>query len=80
MSAAAARPDAPAAAVGVVNMVPAVAILVGNPLLGLSFSAPGDGRLGFAVLAALWLAAIAAIPRSASGRALLPAAGAAPRR
>jgi hypothetical protein len=47
------RPDAPAAAVGLVNMTAAVTILVGTPLLGLAFSLPGDGRIGFAVVAAL---------------------------
>src|SRR5262249_38293715 len=36
------RPDAPGAAVGVVNMAAAVTILVGTPLLGLSFSLPGE--------------------------------------
>jgi predicted MFS family arabinose efflux permease len=50
------RPDAPAAAVGLVNMVAAVTILVGTPLLGLAFSLPGDGRIGFAAVAALCLA------------------------
>ena len=57
------RPDAPAAAIGFVNMLPAALILVGTPLVGLSFSAPGDGRIGFAVLVALWLAALAAVRR-----------------
>ena len=47
------RPDAPAAAVGFVNMLAAVTILVGTPLLGLTFSLPGDGRIGFLVVAAL---------------------------
>lgn len=61
--ASAARPDAPAAAVGFVNMIAAASILVGNPLLGLGFSAPGDGRIGFAVVAVLWLALLAALPR-----------------
>ena len=51
------RPDAPAAAIGVVNMAAAATILVGTPLLGLAFSLPGDGRVGFAVLALLWAAA-----------------------
>jgi MFS family permease len=60
--AAAARPDAPAAAVGFVNGAGAVAILACTPLLGLAFSLPGDGRLGFIVAAALWLAALAALP------------------
>jgi MFS family permease len=47
------RPDAPGAAVGLVNMVAAVTILVGTPLLGLSFSLPSDGRVGFLIVAAL---------------------------
>lgn len=47
------RPDAPGAAVGFVNMMAAVTILVGTPLLGLTFSLPGDGRIGFLVVAAL---------------------------
>lgn len=56
------RPDAPAAAVGLVNMVAAVTILVGTPLLGLAFSLPGDGRVGFAVVAGLCLATVAVRP------------------
>jgi NNP family nitrate/nitrite transporter-like MFS transporter len=56
------RPDAPSAAVGFVNAVAGAAILVGTPLLGLAFSLPGDGRAGFVVAAALWLAALAAMP------------------
>ena len=47
------RPDAPGAAVGFVNMIAAVTILVGTPLLGLTFSLPGDGRIGFLIVAAL---------------------------
>jgi MFS family permease len=47
------RPDAPGAAVGFVNMLAAVVILVGTPLLGLTFSLPGNGRLGFAAVALL---------------------------
>ncbi|HEV2593440.1 MAG TPA: MFS transporter [Gaiellaceae bacterium] len=57
------RPDAPGAAVGLVNMVAAVTILVGTPLLGLTFSLPGDGRIGFAVVAALWAATALAVRR-----------------
>jgi MFS family permease len=56
------RPDAPAAAVGLVNMVAAVTILAGTPLLGLTFSLPGDGRIGFAVVAALCLATVLVRP------------------
>jgi MFS transporter, NNP family, nitrate/nitrite transporter len=58
------RPDAPGAAVGLVNMAAAVTILVATPLVGLTFSLPGDGRLGFLVVAALWAATAAAVPRA----------------
>ena len=60
------RPDAPGAAVGFVNMAAAVTILVGTPLLGLSFSLPGDGRIGFAVVAALCVATAAVTRRGAA--------------
>jgi MFS family permease len=60
------RPDAPAGAVGFVNGSAAMTILVGTPLLGLSFSLSSDGKLGFAVVAALWLLALALLPRSRS--------------
>jgi MFS family permease len=56
------RPDAPAAAVGFVNGAAAFVTLVGTPLVGLTFSAPGDGRLGFALVGACWLVALALLP------------------
>jgi MFS family permease len=56
------RPDAPAAAVGFVNMIAAVTILVATPLLGLSFSLPGHGRIGFVVVGALWCLASLGVP------------------
>jgi MFS family permease len=56
------RPDSPAAAVGLVNGAASAVILVGTPLLGLSFGLPGDGRAGFGVVAALWVAALLALP------------------
>ena len=56
------RPDAPAAAVGFVNGAAAFVTLVGTPLVGLTFSAPGNGRLGFALVAAGWLVALALLP------------------
>lgn len=56
------RPDAQAAAVGVVNGVACLVILVGTPLLGLAFSLPGGGRLGFAAGACLWLVALLLLP------------------
>ena len=42
------RPDAPGAAIGLVNGSPFSTILVGTPLAGLAFDLPGDGRLAFA--------------------------------
>lgn len=62
--AALARPDAPAAAVGMVNGAASLVAIAGAPLLGLTFSLPGDGRIGFAVVAALWLVALALLPAS----------------
>ena len=49
-----ARPDAPGAAVGAMNIYPVLAIVCGAPLVGLTFSLTGRGRIGFAVLAAAW--------------------------
>jgi predicted MFS family arabinose efflux permease len=64
------RPDAPGAAVGLVNMAAAVTILVGTPLLGLAFSLPGDGRIGFLAVAALAAATgLAVRPRAAASAA-----------
>lgn len=60
--AASARPDQPAAAVGFVNGAASVVVIAGTPLLGLTFSLPGDGRIGFAVVAALWAAALLVLP------------------
>jgi len=60
------RPDAPGAAVGLVNMVAAVTILVGTPLLGLTFSLPGEGRIGFLAVAALCAATALAVSRRAA--------------
>jgi len=56
------RPDAPAAAVGFVNGAAAFVTLVGTPLIGLTFSAPGDGRLGFGIVAAAWAVALLLLP------------------
>jgi MFS transporter, NNP family, nitrate/nitrite transporter len=56
------RPDAPGAAVGMVNALAILVILVGTPLAGLAFSLPGDGRIGFAAIAALWAAALLVLP------------------
>jgi nitrate/nitrite transporter NarK len=64
--AARARPEAPAAAVGLVNMTGAVTILALTPLVGVTFSLPGDGRIGFAAVGVLW--ALAAVSVRRNGR------------
>jgi MFS family permease len=52
------RPDAPGAAVALVNGCAALTILVGTPLAGLAFGLPGDGAVAFAAIAALCLIAL----------------------
>jgi MFS transporter, NNP family, nitrate/nitrite transporter len=52
-----ARPQAAGAAVGAMNIYPVLAIVCGAPLVGLTFSLTGGGRIGFAVVAALWASA-----------------------
>jgi nitrate/nitrite transporter NarK len=59
------RPDRPAAAVGFVNFVANAAIVAGVPLVGLTFSLPGDGRVGLVVVACLWAAALSMLPLAA---------------
>jgi MFS transporter, ACS family, glucarate transporter len=61
--AAAARPDAPGAAVGFINAWASLVIVAGTPLVGLTFSLPGDGRIGFVVAGALAALAALATPR-----------------
>jgi MFS family permease len=61
------RPDAPGAAIGLVNMVAALTILVGTPLVGVSFSLPGEGRLGFAAVAVLWALTALCVPDTRAG-------------
>jgi MFS family permease len=63
--AARARPEAPGAAVGYVNGWASLTILVGTPLVGLTFSLPGDGRIGFVILGVLAAVASLATPRLA---------------
>jgi MFS family permease len=58
------RPDAPAAAVAFVNVWAVLAILVLVPLVGLTFSLPGEGRIGFAAIAIAMGAATLFAPRS----------------
>jgi nitrate/nitrite transporter NarK len=56
------RPDRPAAAVGFVNFAANAAAVVGVPLVGLTFSLPGDGRVGLVAVACLWAAALFVLP------------------
>lgn len=56
------RPDAQAAAVGFVNGAASMVILAVTPLLGLAFSLPGGGRVGFVAVALLWAAALLLLP------------------
>lgn len=58
------RPDAPAAAISVVNGTAILLILVGTPLAGVAFELPGDGAIAFAAIAALAAAALAALRRA----------------
>jgi MFS family permease len=61
--AAEARPDSPGAAVGFVNAWASLVIVAGTPLVGLTFSLPGDGRIGFVALGILAALAALATPR-----------------
>jgi MFS family permease len=56
------RPDAPGAAVGFVNMWASAAIVAGTPLVGLTFSLAGEGRIGFVVVGVLAMLAALATP------------------
>ena len=57
------RPDAPGAAIALVNGCAVLAILVGTPLVGVSFGLPGDGLIGFAAIALLALAGLPFVRR-----------------
>jgi MFS family permease len=56
------RPEAPATAVGLTNMLANLVALVATPLIGLTFLLPEGGRLGFVILAALWALALLVLP------------------
>jgi MFS family permease len=62
-TAAHARPDAPGTAIALVNTAGLVVSIAGISLMGLSFSFPGEGRLGFVVIAVLWACAIFVLPQ-----------------
>jgi len=57
------RPDAPGAAIALVNGCAVLAVVIGTPLVGLGFSLPGDGVAGFAAAALLALAALPFVRR-----------------
>jgi len=59
-----ARPDAPAAAIALVNVFAVLTILVGTPLAGLAFELPSDGRLAFAAISALSVLAALALRKA----------------
>jgi MFS family permease len=63
--AAATRPEAPGAAVGFVNAWASLTIVAGTPLVGLTFSLPGDGRIGFVALGVVAALGSLATPRAA---------------
>jgi MFS transporter, CP family, cyanate transporter len=57
------RPDGPGAAIGFINSCATLVIAAGTPLVGVTFSIAGHGRVGFAAIAALWaLSAVAVLP------------------
>lgn len=60
-----ARPDAPGAAMALVNAVAVLTILVGTPLAGLAFALPSDGAVAFAAIAGLAALSLVAL-RAAS--------------
>ena len=60
--AARARPAMPGTSVAYVNALASIVILAGAPLVGLTFSLPGDGRIGFLVVGGLWALTVLALP------------------
>jgi MFS family permease len=58
------RPDAPGAAIALVNACAVLTILVGTPLAGLAFELPSDGRVAFVAIAALDAAALVPLRRT----------------
>ena len=60
-----ARPDAPGAAVALVNACAVLTILVGTPLAGLAFELPSEGAAAFLGIACLSLLALLALRRAA---------------
>lgn len=59
------RPDAPAAAVGLVNMLANLFVLGVTPIVGALFALPDGGRYGIAAIGVLWALAALAVPSAA---------------
>ena len=57
------RPEATGSAFAVVSGIPLTAAIVGVPLIGLTFALPGNGRIGFVVVAALWAVLLFVLPK-----------------
>jgi MFS family permease len=55
------RPDSPGAAIGFVNSCATLVIILGTVLVGVTFSLPGHGRIGFAAVAAVWAVSALAV-------------------
>ncbi len=64
-------PAASGSALAVVSGLPLLVAIAGVPLVGLTFALPGDGRIGFAAVAALWCVLLFVLP----ARAVRPGAG-----
>ncbi len=56
------RPGAAGSSLAVVSGVPLLFAIAGIPLVGLTFALPGDGRIGFVVIAVLWAALLFVLP------------------
>jgi MFS family permease len=61
-------PGALGSAFGAMNFYVVVTVIVGTPLLGLTFALEGDGLIGVCAIAVLWVLSAFAIPRVSSTR------------
>jgi nitrate/nitrite transporter NarK len=57
-----AQPRALGTASGFVNVFVGLVVAIGTPLVGLTFSLPGEGRIGLLAIAGLWAFAVLAVP------------------
>jgi MFS family permease len=61
-------PEFAGAAAGVVNTLSGVVIAIATPIVGLTFTLPGDGRIGFLLVGVAWMAVALRVPPSAAFR------------